>query len=115
MTNAAHKWKLLTVAFTRKVETKWGKIRSYTHILRRWKNILIKLPGVIGQERKAITSLEAGKCPITDGILGNIVQHTNYYILIQPKFSRPSDAKLTDKIELKTLIGTCAGPSVRAV
>jgi hypothetical protein len=61
MTNSAHKWTLLTVVFIGNVQTKWGWIRNYTHILRRLKNILIKLPGVISQERKAITSFEAGK------------------------------------------------------
>jgi hypothetical protein len=66
-----------------------------------------KLPGIISQERKAVTPFETGNCPITDGILGNIVRHTNNYILIRPNFSRSSDAKLTDKIELKALIGTC--------
>jgi hypothetical protein len=99
--NAAHKWTLLTVAFIGMVKTKWGEIKSYTHIRHRWKNILIKLPGIISQERKAITPFETGNCPITDGILGTIVQHTNHYILIPPNFSRTSDAKLTDKIELK--------------
>jgi hypothetical protein len=61
----------------------------------------MKLPGVIGQERKAITPFEARNYPFTGGILGNNVQHTNRYILIQPNFSRSSDAKLTDKIEMK--------------
>jgi hypothetical protein len=48
---------------------------------------------------------EAWNCLITDEIFNNIVQYTNQYILItQPNFSRESDAKLTDKIEIKTYI-----------
>jgi len=39
--------------------------------------------------------------------LGNIVEHTNHYILVQLKFSRSSDARLTNKIQLKALIGAC--------
>jgi len=36
-----------------------------------------------------------------------VFQHTNHYIPIEPNFSRSSDARLTDNIELKALIGAC--------
>jgi hypothetical protein len=29
----------------------WGKVKSSTHIRRKWKNVLTKLPGVISQAR----------------------------------------------------------------
>jgi hypothetical protein len=41
---------------------------------------------------------------MTDEILDSIFQHTNQYIIIQPNFDPKSDAKLTDKTELKAFI-----------
>ena len=42
---------------------------------------------------------------ITGEVLDNILHHTNYYIfIIQPNISRESDAKLTDKTEIKAFI-----------
>jgi hypothetical protein len=62
---------------------------SSTHIRLTGKNIVTKLPRVIGQARNTTTPLEAWNCLITDEILDNIVHHTNQYILIiQPNFSR---------------------------
>jgi hypothetical protein len=37
---AAMKWVLLTFVFIRMDKTKWGKVKSSTHILCRWQNIL---------------------------------------------------------------------------
>jgi len=42
---------------------------------------------------------------MTDEILDSIFQHTNQYIIIQPNSSPKSDAKLTNKTELKGFIG----------
>ena len=53
---AAQKW---TVIFIVKDKTKWDKVKSCTHIRRRWQNILTKLPGVIGQAREVTTPSEA--------------------------------------------------------
>jgi len=39
--------------FFGKDKTKWGKVKSSTHIRRRWQNILTNLPVVNGQARKA--------------------------------------------------------------
>jgi len=48
------------------------------------------------------TPFEAQKCLITDEILDNIVHCTNQCILItQPNYRHESDAKLTDKTEIK--------------
>jgi len=41
---------------------------------------------------------------MTDEILDSIFQHTNQYIIIQPNFGPKSDAKRTDKAELKAFI-----------
>jgi hypothetical protein len=78
--------------------------------------ILTKLPGFIGQGRNATMPFETWNCLITDGVVDNIVQHTNQYILIiQPKFSRKSDAKLTDKIENKMFIDlSCLAGALRS-
>jgi hypothetical protein len=38
-------------------------------------------------------------------MLDKTVQPTNQYIIIQPNFSRESDAKLIGKIEIKDFIG----------
>jgi len=52
------------------------------------------------------TPFEAQKCLITDEILDNIVHSTIQCILItQPNYSHESDAKLTDKTEIKAFIG----------
>jgi len=52
------------------------------------------------------TPFEAQKCFITEEILDNIVQCTNQCILItHPNYRHESDAKLTDKTEIKAFIG----------
>jgi len=113
---ATMNWTVPTVVFIGKDKTQWGKVKSSTHILCRWQNILTKLPGVNGHARYATAPLEAWSCLITNKILDNIAQHTNQYILsIQPKFSRESDAKLTDKIEVKDFIGLlCLAGALRS-
>jgi len=40
----ALKWTLLTTVFIGKNKTKWGKVKSSTHIRRIWKNSLTELP-----------------------------------------------------------------------
>jgi hypothetical protein len=95
---AALKWTLLTVVFTGKDKTKWGEVESSTHIRRRWQNILTKLPGIIGQARKATTAFEARNCLITYVTLDNTVPHTNqYFLIIQQKFSIESVANSQKK------------------
>jgi hypothetical protein len=63
------------------------------------------LSGVIGPARNTAVPYEAWNSITTDKILANSVQHTNQYILIiEPKFSSESDAKLTDRIEINAFI-----------
>jgi hypothetical protein len=92
---AAMKWTLLKIVFIGKDKMMWGKLKCPKYIRRRWQNILTNLPEVIGEARYTTTPFEASNCRITDEILGNIVQHTNQYVLIvHLNFSRESDAKL---------------------
>jgi hypothetical protein len=65
---AAMKWTLLTILFIGKDKTKCGTLKRSTQIRSTWQNILTKLPGVIGQARKATTPSEAWKRLITDEI-----------------------------------------------
>jgi len=62
----ATKWTLLIIVFIGKEKTKWGKVKRSTQIRRRWKNVLTKVPGIIGEEGKAITPFETWNCLITD-------------------------------------------------
>jgi hypothetical protein len=55
--------------------------------------------------KQTTTPFKAWNYFITDEIWDNIVQHTNQYVLIQPHFSLASDSRLTDKIELKAVVG----------
>jgi hypothetical protein len=102
---AALKWTPLTTVFIGNNKTKWGKVivlhtfDAYGKIF--WQNYL----GVMRQTRKATTPFEAWNYLITDEILDNIFLHTKRHILIQPNFSRASDAKLRGQIEIKAFFG----------
>lgn len=63
---AAQKWTVPTEVFIVKDKTKWDRVKSCTHIPRKWQNILTKLAGVIGQARKVTTRSEAWNCIITE-------------------------------------------------
>jgi LPS O-antigen subunit length determinant protein (WzzB/FepE family) len=92
-------------SFHWKVKIRWANVKRSSHIQRRWQNILIKLPGVISQARKATISFEAWNCFITDEISDKIAQHANHYIqFIETNFSPENAAKFTNKIDIKTLI-----------
>jgi len=62
-----------------------------------WQNVLTKLPGIISQPRKGTTPFKAWNYFTSYEFL-NTVQHTNQFVLIQPNFSRASDARLTEKL-----------------
>ncbi|XP_042909206.1 piggyBac transposable element-derived protein 4 [Parasteatoda tepidariorum] len=69
-------------------------------------NVLIRLPGVIGDARKAQTNLDSWLLFIDESILNCIVKWTNQYIdLVRPEFTRARDALSTDIIEIKAFIG----------
>jgi hypothetical protein len=98
---AAVKWTLLTTVFVGKNKTKWGKVKLlhtfdvYDKIF--WQNYL----GVFRQAKKATMPFDAWKYLITGEISDNIFRHSKLHILIQPNFSRASDAKLREQIEIK--------------
>ena len=95
--SCCNKWALLTVFFIGKDKTRWDKIKCSTHVESRWQNILEKLLGVIVQARNAT---KHGTVSLyVDDILDNIVQQ--YILIIKPYFSSNSDARLTDKIQIK--------------
>jgi len=56
---ATMKWTVPISVFIGKDKTQRVKVKSSTHILRRWQNILTKLPGVIGPARNATTLFDA--------------------------------------------------------
>jgi len=105
---AATKWTLPIFVFLGKDKTKWGKVKCLTHIRRRWQNIPTNLLGVIGEAMNTTAPFGTSKCIITDEILGNIVQHTNQYILIVHLiFSCESDTKLI-KMRYQLPLVVCA-------
>lgn len=77
---AVLKWTLLTVVFIGKDKKQWGKVKGLTHIPRRWKNILTKLPGGISQARKTTMPFTAWKCLNKAEILDDFIQHIYPYI-----------------------------------
>jgi len=89
---------LLTVVLLERTRRSGVRYKNSTQIRYSWQNILTKWHGVVGQSREASSPFEAWKCLVTDGILDNIVQHTNqYFLIIRPNFSRESDSILVGK------------------
>lgn len=69
-------------------------------------NLLVHLPGVIGDARKAETILDSWLLFIDISILNSIVEWTNQYIeYVRPDFTRARDARSTDIVEIKAFIG----------
>jgi hypothetical protein len=73
----ALKWTLLKIVFIGKDNMMCDKVKSSTHIRRRWQNFLTILPGVISQARTASTTSEARNYLITDAIRDYVVQQTS--------------------------------------
>lgn len=86
--------------------TKWSKKKPPHRVRRASHNVLVRLPGVIGDARNAVTTYECWKCFFSEDIIEMIVQYTNKYIeKIQNKFQRERDARTTNVIEIKAVIG----------
>ncbi|KAI4467743.1 hypothetical protein MML48_2g00015430 [Holotrichia oblita] len=69
-------------------------------------NVIVRLPGVIGDARKVKGVYETWQVLINDNILNDIVRYTNQYIeRIQTKFTRTRDDRKTHIIEIKAFIG----------
>lgn len=63
-------------------------------------------PGPVGNAKNAATPLDALLCLIDDEMIHQIVECTNIYIEnVKAKFTRERDAKLTDDLEVKSLLG----------
>jgi hypothetical protein len=99
------KWMLLTVVFVGKDKTQWGTVKKfYTHSMQLARYSDKVTWGYRPNEEQHYT-LRNMELSGADEIKDNIFQQTNRYILIiQPTFSHDSDAKFTDKIEIKAFI-----------
>jgi hypothetical protein len=60
-----------------------------------------KITRVTGGARKVILPFEAWNCLITVEIFITFFNKIQYMLVIRPNFSRESDAKLTDNIDMK--------------
>lgn len=86
--------------------TKWNKIPRQRRVRKGSHNIIIHLPGVIGEAKSAKTPIECWNSLFTDDILNDIAKYTNQYIdTIKESFSRERDVKHTDLVELRAFIG----------
>ena len=69
-------------------------------------NVLVRLPGVIDDARKAETILDSWLLFIDESILNCIVEWTNQYIdHLRAEFTRTRDARSTNIIDIKAFIG----------
>ncbi|KAL3287925.1 hypothetical protein HHI36_002381 [Cryptolaemus montrouzieri] len=86
--------------------TKWKEKKPNPRVRRGAHNICMRLPGVIGNAKNASSPYERWKNIFTDDILHIIVTNTNIYIqMIQRRFKRERDCKITDIVEYKAFIG----------
>ncbi|XP_054709139.1 piggyBac transposable element-derived protein 4-like [Uloborus diversus] len=86
--------------------TKWSKIKNRQNVRIPSHNVILKLPGNIGDAKKVSSVLDSWQLLIDDSILLNIVACTNKFIeTIAHNFDRDRDAKETSIIEIKALIG----------
>lgn len=86
--------------------TQWSKRKNSSRGRLASHNILLRLPGTLGDAKNAKNPLECWKCFFSNDIMELIVKYTNIYIeSIQSQFARERDAKLTDMIEFKSFIG----------
>ncbi|XP_071051391.1 piggyBac transposable element-derived protein 4-like [Onthophagus taurus] len=86
--------------------TKWNK-QPYAQRVRKSKsNILRELPGVKGVAKSALTPFQCWQLFFDDSMLTSIVENTNKSIeSISNNYGRSRDAKYTNLVEMKALIG----------
>ncbi|KAJ8957291.1 hypothetical protein NQ314_006590 [Rhamnusium bicolor] len=85
--------------------TKWKKHFPSKNVRTRSKNIITHLPRVKGDTKKLKSPIDICKCFIDDDVLDMIVENTNK-IVSTAKYPVSNRAtRLTDKIELKALLG----------
>ncbi|XP_023222340.1 uncharacterized protein LOC111623851 [Centruroides sculpturatus] len=86
--------------------TGWSKIELSPSLGPNKGNVSTHLPGPVGEARMAESIMECWNLFVSDDILQIVVQYTNEQIKrIQSKFKRERDAKLTDLVEIKALVG----------
>ncbi|XP_023228246.1 uncharacterized protein LOC111628649 [Centruroides sculpturatus] len=92
--------------YTGKDGTKWKKIKQFKSVRTRSHSIVTHLPGCRSEARNANTPLDAWQCFFPDAILQKIVDYTNINVeIIKSKYTRERDAKPTDLVEIKALLG----------
>nr|CAH7735214.1 unnamed protein product [Callosobruchus chinensis] len=86
--------------------TKWRKHCPPKNVRTRSENLVTHLPGPKGLARTLRTPISLWQYFFSEQCLQLIVQNTNKHIQsVQERYSRERDAKLTDIVELKALIG----------
>lgn len=86
--------------------TKWSKKKPSAKVRKGAHNVLLRLPGTIGDARYAKSPHECWKCIFSESIIEMIVKYTNIYIeKIQGNYERERDAKPTDVVEFTSFIG----------
>lgn len=86
--------------------TKWSKKKPSSKGRRGGHNVMLRLPGTIGDARNARSPYECWRCIFSEDVIELIVKYTNVYIeTIKGKFTRERDARSTDLVEFKSFIG----------
>ncbi|KAJ8936879.1 hypothetical protein NQ314_012143 [Rhamnusium bicolor] len=84
---------------------KWKKHFPLKNVRTRSENIITHLPGVKGDTKKLKSPIDLWKCFIYDDILDVIVEYTNKIISTAKYPVSSRAARLTNKTELKALLG----------
>lgn len=86
--------------------THWAKHVPKQNVKTRAQNLIKHLPGVKGTARGLKREIDIWKYFFTDDILNSIVYYTNKHIqLVRPNYQRERDARDTDIVEIRALIG----------
>ncbi|XP_067132199.1 piggyBac transposable element-derived protein 4-like [Centruroides vittatus] len=86
--------------------TRWSMIELPSSLGPNKGNVSTHLPGPVGEARMAESIMECWSLFVSEYILRIVVQHTNEQIKrLRPKYKRERDAKLTDLVEIKALVG----------
>ncbi|KAI4456634.1 hypothetical protein MML48_8g00012285 [Holotrichia oblita] len=86
--------------------TRWKKEKPPANVRTRSHNLLTELPGTKGTAKNVKTELESLELYLDSNIVRIVTKCTNIYITkIKEKYTRERDARLTDEIEIRALIG----------
>lgn len=87
---------------------KWKKnpLRQPRNIRTRAENIVVRLPGPIGDAKNKTREIDCFRLFMDDTVINIIVTSTNNYIdHVKERFERERDAKNTDQNEIKAFLG----------